>query len=106
MTFSWKWLVASALLCLTVGAALTHRYYRAEVETLERALVAAEADAKATRAASAAKSAALERLEVHYKKMEKDLSDALRANPGWASERVPDAVFDSLFGTDSAGPSR
>lgn len=106
MTLSWKWLVVAALLCLVAGAGLTSRYYRAEVETLERALVAAEADAKAIRAASAAKSAALERLDVHYKKMEKDLSDALQANPGWANERVPDAVFDSLFGTDSAGPSR
>ncbi|WP_033463114.1 hypothetical protein [Bordetella bronchiseptica] len=106
MTFSWKWLAVAAALCLLAGAGLTSRYYSPRVAALERDLQVAQADARATRAASAAKSAALARLEGHYHQQKKDLEHALQANPDWAGGRVPDAVFDSLFGTSPAGPAR
>lgn len=106
MTFSWKWLAVAAVLCLLVGAGATSRYYSARVATLERDLRTAQADAQASRAASAAKSAALAQAEAHYKKQSKDLANALKANPGWADSRVPDAVFDSLFGPGTDRPAR
>ena len=106
MTFSWKWFVVAALLCLLAGAGLTSRYYSAQVASLERDLKTAQADAKASRAASAAKAAALAQAEAHYKKQTKDLANALKANPGWAGSRVPDAVFDSLFGSGADSPTR
>lgn len=105
MTFSWKWLAVAAVLCLLAGVEATSRYYSARIDSLERAVITAQADAKATRAASAAKSAALERAEAHYKQQKKDLEHALQANPDWSSGRVPDAVFDSLFGPGPAGPA-
>ncbi|CAB3698201.1 hypothetical protein LMG3458_02504 [Achromobacter deleyi] len=106
MTFSWKWLAVAAVLCLLAGVGMTSRYYSARVGTLERDLKTAQADAKASRAASATKSAELARVEAHYQKQSKDLANALKANPGWADSRVPDAVFDSLFGPGTDSPAR
>lgn len=106
MTLSWKWLAVTAALCLLAGVGATSRYYSSRIDSLERDLSTAQADAKATRAASAAKSAALARLEAHYKQQTKDLADALHANPDWASGRVPDAVFDSLFSPGPGAASR
>src|SRR5450830_1643288 len=97
-------ILLAALLCLGTGAALMYRYTESRVDQITSERDQAQSDLRdakyalrATNAALNAKTAALGKLQETYDKKDKDLSDAIKANPQWATGVVPDAVFNSLF---------
>lgn len=74
-------------------------------------LAAAEAQNRATtRSIEAAEGARTSREEKRAErrseasKQDKEVERALQDNPDWAGTRVPDSVWDSIFGAGAGGP--
>lgn len=74
------------------------RYHFKKVAELDTQIESLDRTLRATQAPLQARSKALQAAQDRYAAQSKELSDALKDSPAWASDRVPDAVFDSLFG--------
>lgn len=96
-----KWAIRGliAILIAAFGGFLVYRYMDDKVDRLENELLVATTTLKATNRALDTQDAALAEAKSKYKAVQEQLHDAIKNNPDWATGRVPDAVYDSLFGT-------
>jgi len=94
--------VLAALMLVGVGGAVVYHYAEKHTAELEAKLAESEKLLKASSAASTAKAKAVSAIDKANTKRTEEVQNALKANPDWSSERVPDAVFDSLFGSADA----
>ncbi|OZI20044.1 hypothetical protein CAL26_21050 [Bordetella genomosp. 9] len=91
--------LAAAVAALLLALGLMFRHYTAEVTQLRQDVKTAQAGEKAAKAAGSAYKAERDKVDSKYRQQQKDLANALEANRSWADAAVPDAVFDSLFGS-------
>lgn len=106
MTIQYKLMALAAAVALVaaLAAGTTYHYMSKRLSEAKARYEVAEQTLRANAAAMAAKDRALAKLRKQHAEQDKELANALKANPEWADSRVPDAVFDSLF-PDQASPA-
>jgi hypothetical protein len=70
--------------------------YQRSFETEQRAVAALEKSLAAQKAASKQHALQAARDKALANALQKDLNEALKANPAWADQPVPDGVWDSI----------
>ncbi|WP_397473745.1 hypothetical protein [Pusillimonas sp.] len=90
---------AVVVLLMALTGFATWHVMSGKVDRLENELLVAQSTIESTNRALNVKADQLKKLNEQYAKQSKDLHDALQDNPDWANARVPDPVFNSLFGT-------
>lgn len=99
MTVLERWL-AAACLCLVALLSLEWVHadkVAADLKITKDTLAVVRKSAEATQAAYATKAKALATLQAAQATRQEEVHDAIAQSPLWAADRVPDAVYDSLF---------